>query len=325
MAEIFTVIACMKNEGAFLIDWMAHHKALGFDHAVICTNDCADTTATMVQRLQAMGLARHHATRHWPATSIQRAALKQAGRAPEVRGADWVWVCDADEFLAVRLGDGTVRALVAAASDGAEVISVPWRIFGPAGWWTYRDRPVTRHFTLAAPATGPGAPRFAYPKSLFRGRLPLRRIGIHAPVAQAGAAFRVELPGGIPLVPQHHRLFVQADYRYAQVNHYALRSGQSFLVKRDRGRVNHMGQDMGLDYWDRFDHAEEPCDAIQRIAPAVAEWRARLMADDVLAGLHRAAVRWHRARASALAADPAWAGMVAAIRERLARCESSPS
>lgn len=323
MAEVYTAITCMKNEGAFLIDWMAHHKALGFDHVVICTNDCADPTTRMAQRLQQMGLALHHATRHWPATSIQRSALKQVRRYGQVTGADWVWVCDADEYLAVRAGDGTARALVAMASSGAEVISVPWRIFGPSGRWHHEDRPVVGLFPLAEPAA---ARRFIYPKSLFRGGLPYHRIGIHAPVPREdlGRPFAVELPGGVPLIPQHHRLFVQADYRHAQVNHYALRSGQSFLVKRDRGRVNHTGQDMGADYWDRFDLGSDPCDAIGRIAPAAALWRARLMQDAPLAALHHEAVAWHRARAAALERDPAWAPIVAHIHERLATCASLP-
>ena len=319
----FTAVACMKNEGAFLIDWVAHHKALGFDRLVICTNDCTDPTVAMVLRLQALGLARHHATRHWPATSIQRSALKQVRRYPEVEGAGWLWVCDADEYLAVRLGDGSVQALAAAASPQAEVILVPWRIFGPAGRWTHADRPVPHLFPLAeAPHGGP-----TYPKALTRGLAQVHRIGIHRPVPREalGRDLVAELPGGVAPIAQRHRLFVQADWSGAQVNHYALRSGESFLVKRDRGRVNHTGQDMGLDYWDRFDRGQVPCGLIRRYDAAAADWRARLMADADLGPLHAQAVAWHRARAAELAARPDWAPLAAAIRERLSACASLPS
>ncbi|HMO07095.1 MAG TPA: glycosyltransferase family 2 protein [Paracoccaceae bacterium] len=323
MTAPFTAVACMKNEGAFLIDWVAHHKALGFDHLVICTNDCADPTVPMVQRLQALGLVRHHATRHWPATSIQRSALKQVRRYPEVEGAGWLWVCDADEYLAVRLGDGTVQALAAAASAGAEVVLVPWRIFGPAGQWAFRDAPVAHLFPLAE-APHPGA---TYPKALTRGLSQVHRIGIHRPVPREalGRDLIAELPGGVAPVPQRHRLFVQADWSGAQVNHYALRSGESFLVKRDRGRVNHTGQDMGLDYWDRFDRGAQACDLIRRYDDASAAWRARLTADADLAALHAQAVDWHRARAAHLAARPEWAPFAAALRQRLKTCASLPS
>jgi hypothetical protein len=318
----YTVITTMKNEGAFLLEWVAHHKVLGFDHILICTNDCADHTRRMALRLQEMGLARHHDTKVWAATSIQRSALKQAMRYPEVQGADWIYVCDADEFLVVKLGDGSARALVAAASEGTEVIPVPWRIFGPNGQRDYHEGPVTRQFTHArrAPPLHHVAP--AYPKSLFRGLSGVQRIGVHAPVAHPdlGRALRAELPGGQPMVRQHHPIFVQADYRFAQVNHYVLRSRDSFLVKRERGRVNHSLQTMDLDYWDRFDVAHDRCDAIRRYDQAMADWMARLMGDAPLAHLHRRAVVWHKARISALKADPAYAALIAATDERMARC-----
>lgn len=306
-----TVITTMKNEGAFLLEWVAHYKALGFDHILICTNDCADPTRRMVFRLQAMGLATHHATKPWPATSIQRSALKQATRHAIVQAAEWIFVCDADEFLVVKTGDGSARALINAASPGTEVISAPWRIFGPGGRTGYDDVPVTRAFRLAQPSSGPGRAAFAYGKSLFRGLRDVGRIGIHLPLPRAGLGrdLRREAPGGRPHVPQHHPMFVAADYSVAQVNHYALRSAESFLVKRDRGRVNHVGQEMGLDYWQRFDIAAEPCDAIRRYDDAVEGWRMRLMADPDLGFLHRKAVAWHRARIAALKEDPAHAAI----------------
>ena len=314
----YTVLTTMKNEGAFLLEWVAHHKALGFDNLLICTNDCADHTRRMVFRLEAMGLARHHATRHWPATSIQRSALKQATRYDIVRGAEWVWVCDADEFLTVKAGDGTVQALTAMASPGAEVISVPWRIFGPDGRMDYDEGPITRQFTRARRQGAPGAEGFVYGKSLFRGDLDYGRIGIHLPVPRDGAPdFKREEPGGTPWRPQHHPMFVAADYTEAQVNHYALRSAESFLVKRDRGRVNHVGQDMGLDYWDRFNIQEETCTAIRRYDGAVEEWLARLMADADLAFMHRKSVAWHRARIAALRADPGYGALWSALCERV--------
>lgn len=312
----FTVVTTMKNEGAFLLEWVAHHKALGFDHILICTNDCADHTRRMAFRLQAMGLAQHHATRAWAATSIQRSALKQATRYDIVTGADWVWVCDADEFLVVRCGDGSVRALVAAATEGAEVISVPWRIFGPAGQRAYREGRISQQFTRCGTE---GKRPFAYGKSLFRGNLPYHRIGIHLPIARPGApAFRREEPGGRAWRPQHHDMFVAADYDVAQVNHYALRSAESFLVKRDRGRVNHAGQEMGLEYWDRFDLSGEDCHAIRRYDAAVEDWMERLLSDAKLAFLHRKSVAWHRDRIAALKADPAHAGFWSALERRLA-------
>ena len=310
----FCVLTTMKNEGPFLLEWLAHHKALGFDDVVICTNDCADGTDAMVRRLQEMGLARHHATVK-AGTSIQRAAFRQARKLPEIAGAGWLWVCDADEFLVLHVGDGSVAALVAAGSAGVEVISVPWRVFGPAGRVRYEDRPVTEQFLRAEAGArrGEGKPVFA--KSLVRDPGRVGRIGVHAPLPPEGAApYRREAPGGRP-VREGQQMMVRARYDVAQVNHYALRSLESFLVKRDRGRVNHVGQDMGLDYWRRFDLGEVECRAIRRYDAAAEDWRVRLRGDAVLGALHGAAVDWHRARIAALRADPGMAALWAAVTE----------
>jgi hypothetical protein len=323
----FTVITTMKNEGAFLLEWVAHHKALGFDAIVICTNDCADVTRTMALRLQEMGLARHHATRAWAATSIQRSALKQVRRYAEVTEADWLYVCDADEFLVVKFGDGSVQALVGAASAGVEAIPVPWRTFGPDGQREYVPGRITQQFLRAGRVPDGGAQVPVYPKSLFRGLENLHRIGVHQPVPRPdlGRTLVTEAPGGVPFVRQRHPMFVQADYRFAQVNHYCLRSRDSFLVKRERGRVNHVGQSMDMDYWDRFNVAEVPCDAIRRYDAATEGWLADLMADQVLGALHAQAAGWHRTRIAALHASADYAPIIAATDERLGTCASSAS
>lgn len=292
----YTVLTTMKNEGAFLLEWVAHYKSLGFDHLVICTNHCADGTDAMVQRLEAMGLARHHATKTFGEKSFQRAAFRQARHYPEVAEADWLWVCDADEFLVVKVGDGSARALVAVASDEAEVISVPWRVFGSGGIDGYSEGPVTEQFVLAQAQARRGMPGAVFAKSLVKHPARVERIGVHGSLApeSLGRPFHREGPGARPVVRAAQHMMIRADYRVAQVNHYALRSRDSFLVKRERGRVNHVGEDMGFDYWQRFDLNEVRCDAIRRYDAAVAEWRARLMQDKGLAALHEAAVGWHK-------------------------------
>jgi hypothetical protein len=92
-----------------------------------------------------------------------------------------------------------------------------------------------------------------------------------------------------------------------------VRSAESFLVKRDRGRVNHSDQTMDLDYWQRFDLAEVTCAAIRRYDPAVESWLARLKEDRILADLHERAVGWHRARIAALLREPVYQELVQAI------------
>lgn len=305
----------MKNEAPFILEWVAHQKALGFDHIWVATNDCADPTVEILRRLQALGHVRQHNTRKWPAGGIQRSALRQALWYPEVTGAEAIFVCDADEFLVVKTGDGSIRHLAETAGEDWEVVSVAWRVFGPAGQQLYRDRRITRQFTLAErdPAGAPA--RGVYGKSLFRHLDRIRRIGIHGPEAhpELGRDLVRRFAGGLPYRQMGHAIQIAPDYSVAQVNHYALRSFESFLVKRDRGRVNHSEKPMEADYWHRFDHAEVRCDAIRRYDPAVSRWLARFHADAELHRLHVAAVAWHRAKIAELMALPGTRALAAEL------------
>jgi len=310
--ERYTVLSTMKNEGPFLLEWIAHYRALGFDDIVVCTNDCEDGTDRMLRRLQRMGLAQHHPTKIRKG-GIHRSALRQGARYDEVTGADWVFICDVDEFLNVHAGDGSVRAL-AEASGRPDVISVPWRIFGSGGVSAFEDRPVTAQFTRAEPAfdpeTHPDTGKFV--KSLFRPSDGIARVGLHVPIfdTAAEAVTSWVLPGGTPYRVNGETTGAAPVFDVAQVNHYALRSAESYLVKRDRGRANHSHHVLGVEYWDKFDRNEVEDTSIRRYDARVAEILTELRADPRLARLHRLAVAWHRTRTQAMRADPRTADLV---------------
>ena len=59
MSQAITVFTTMKNEGPYMLEWVAFHKTLGVDHFVIFTNDCEDGTDDIARRLQELGVASH--------------------------------------------------------------------------------------------------------------------------------------------------------------------------------------------------------------------------------------------------------------------------
>jgi len=75
-------------------------------------------------------------------------------------------------------------------------------------------------------------------------------------------------------------------------------------VKRDRGRVNHVGRDQGLAYWFRMNNNADADDSIQRNLPAMRAELARLMADPEIAAAHAHSVACHRAKIDELLALP---------------------
>ena len=83
-------------------------------------------------------------------------------------------------------------------------------------------------------------------------------------------------------------------YDLVTLNHYAVRSAESFLVKRDRGRVNHVDRDQGLSYWFRMNNNWEQNASAQTKLPIVQAEFERLMSDPELRAAHDYSVIKHR-------------------------------
>jgi hypothetical protein len=45
------IVTTMKNEGPFILEWLAYHRAIGVEDFLIYTNDCSDGTDTMLELL----------------------------------------------------------------------------------------------------------------------------------------------------------------------------------------------------------------------------------------------------------------------------------
>lgn len=97
-------ITSVRNEGAFLIDWLAHHRACGFTDFLVFSNDCDDGSDAMLDRLQAMGWLTHVPNPAPHPKGPQWEALKQADRHPLTRAADWIMVFDVDEYVNIHVG-----------------------------------------------------------------------------------------------------------------------------------------------------------------------------------------------------------------------------
>ena len=102
-----TAVTCVKNEGPFLLEWIAFNRVLGVTDFLFYSNDCTDATDRLLDALAAKGLVVHLPN---PAEgrNYQMEALKDAAKQPVVTEADWVWVADVDEFLNIHIGDHTI-------------------------------------------------------------------------------------------------------------------------------------------------------------------------------------------------------------------------
>ncbi len=311
------IVTTMKNEGPFILEWLAYHRAIGVQDFLIYTNDCTDGTDTLLDLLQSKGLVQH---RDNPYRTLnlkpQHAALQAAETEPMIEQADWAICMDVDEYLNIKLGDGTLPALYAAmeqALPGANLISATWRLFGNAGIHAYKDRFVIQQFTRCAPEMI-RKPHQAWGfKTLFRTLDIYRKLGVHRPKGlrpDLWTQVRWLNGSGKPMPTEMLRngwrsTLQTYGYDWVSLNHYAVRSAESFLVKRDRGRVNHVDRDQGLNYWFRMNHNSDADTSIQRMIPALQAEYARLLADPEIAAAHAQSVARHAAKIADLRAADA--------------------
>jgi hypothetical protein len=238
LAPPVALVSCMRNEGIHILEWLAYHRTIGFGSVVICTNDCEDGSDTLLDRLAAAGEVTHLPNPLPPGTPPQAAGIARAMAHLATSDADWLAHLDSDEFLNIAPGAASVQTLTARAGN-AHAIALPWRMFGDNGHqdWPGETLPA---FTACAAAPDPATVKF---KSLFRFRafgsasdhMPTDPL-IDAPVAvnSAGEPLSPAILHGPPRSRYHP--VETALNGGAQVNHYAIRSTDVFLLKNDRGR-----------------------------------------------------------------------------------------
>ena len=297
-------ILTVRNEGAFLLEWLAHHKAAGFTDFLVFSNDCDDGTDEILDRLASMGWLTHEPNPGpYEQGGIQFTALKAAAKHALVKAADWILPLDVDEFVNIHVGQGQISDLIGALPD-ATAITLTWRLFGNAGEVRFRDGLVTDIFTKAAPEIMHWPWRSAMFKTIYRNDGTYRKPGVHRPrdpddsmIAEArwydshGRA----LPDRFRTQGIFNR-YGQANYGFAQLNHYPLGAMESFVLKADRGRAVHADDRLGLDYWIERNFNTESDRSISTYAPARDAHLADLKSDAQLNALHEAAVHWRQTR-----------------------------
>ncbi len=308
--QSFLIVTTMKNEGAFMLEWIAYNLSIGFTDFLIFTNDCEDGTEKMAARLEDLGIAVHLPNKLNPGQSPQRKALRRAWRHPKVQASDWLICSDVDEFLNIRVGDGKLADLVDRIGE-VDAVSLCWKLFGNSGRLEFTPGFVTEQFLFAAP-------EYRYPnfrargvKTLFRNNGRFKRFGIHRPKTfEGGPELNWVDAGGNPMprnfVSQGWSAKRGFSHDFARLHHYAVRSVDSFLVKRDRGRTNHINIDQGLEYWKAMNANQiEDQSILEKIAPAKAKYDL-LLRDPKLAELHEAACKWHQEKTLMLRQLEGW-------------------
>lgn len=232
-----TIISSMKNECPYILEFVAHYIAIGFDKVLIVTNDNSDESILLLSHLKAAGIIDYIGHTVPDKNVPQRNAFRLARVWLEANSpGHYVYVADADEFLILH-EDSSVSDYIE-RFDRVPAISFNWKFFGSDGHETrprglvmenYQHRAEDRlreHRTL---------------KSMFRFDEDLEGFSAHFPTHKNLEAINYQYADGTPYPARltqtkPHQDWSEVHFRPACINHYGIKSYEEFSGKRLRGR-----------------------------------------------------------------------------------------
>ncbi|WP_273501177.1 glycosyltransferase family 2 protein [Paracoccus sphaerophysae] len=306
------LLSSMKDEGPYALEFVAHHRAMGFDRLFIASNDCSDGTDRLLDALDRGGAITHYRNDLSPDDIPQHAAYAGMRQRFGLDRADWLMVLDADEFLSVTVGQGRVQDMTAQTQDDDDIIMLSAKTFGTTPDPDWHPGLVTEQFqrrlALGHRANCPvktiarGIDRFGaihnHSVNIYRGTEPLTVL--------RSDGSRFQIPPGIRLwrylrnIPRD-----QIRHGFAHYNHYAIKSMASFALRQERQLgTDPAGKDNDrhtLGYFDNIARARvADGDFVTRHGAALRAEMARLLTLPGVAEAQAEAERRYDARIAAL-------------------------
>ncbi len=206
------------------------------------------------------------------------------------------------------MGDGSLKALFAAV-NGAKVVSLTHLDFGDSGVENYEDFLLTERLTECdqlAPTSSDqrGVKTFVHCDS------PGFRLSNHRPYFEDPTSRDIDWVDGSGravassfIASEIKGLDCRGSYGLAQINHYPVRTKETYLTKSRKGNVIAIDKFVGLKYWKRRNKKHARDTSIAGHIPAMQDVLRRLLAEPGVLELHNNAVARHREEIAGLRGD----------------------
>jgi hypothetical protein len=236
-SSALTVVAIIKNEGAYLEEWFQFHMGVGVDRFIIYDNDSTDNGPEIIKKYVAKGIAEYIPWPHFCADRYTQSLAYAHALCQFGSQAEWMAFIDLDEFLFSPLDQDMNRVLKNYRDVPA--IAAFWVMFGTSGHKVRPPGSVLQSYTR----------RYRSPNS-SEGRTMRNFKSIVQPsrvtAVLGGHSFRTDL--GLPVAvdenrnPVFHRKSAVHSAEIFRINHYYTRSEEDFRRKVARGSVNIAGE-----------------------------------------------------------------------------------
>ncbi len=309
------VTTCMKDEGPFILEWLAWHRAIGVTDFVVFTNHCTDGTDRMLDHLHDMGEVTHlpNPALATGSTFYQPVALAYLHHLRAFREADFVISMDVDEFINLRPGQESLAELFG-KSGPFDALSMTELNHGSNRQMTYSRGWITEQFPLHETET-PGKFKARHGVKTITRLSPLvSKIRNHRPdFSGHGPPARWldgsgRVLGSLAADASENGIDCRGTYGLVSLDHFPLRSLDSYLMKMLRGDVVVADKQVSQTYWRVRNRNHDDTSRLARHLPKARAFHERVYAPDArLMAIHDAACAAHEDRITTLGDIPALA------------------
>ena len=257
--------AIMKQEEPYVLEWVAYHKALGFD-LIIADNGGTDNTTKILTALDTAGIITRIDFRFCiktPQIPAYRAIMRVARRLK----IDIIGLLDCDEFFARNVpinalnpDEGARHIAMEFQNFDASQISYYWLIYGSRTEQRDINLPVLERFSYHAKIDeslnkkAKSFKSFVNVKDMFRfSNILFLGPQIMSPHIFDGATKKwiIDDKQVDPITYNQHQRNV--THNNGLILHYIIKSREEFGVKKSRGSATHDLSKYNNDYFSKFD------------------------------------------------------------------------
>jgi hypothetical protein len=250
------VVATARNEGMYLLEWLAYHKSIGIDAFFIYSNNNDDGSDALLRRLSEAGAI------YWLENIVEGDTVPQfkaynhaLNVLPNVLDYHWTLVLDLDEFLVInpdRFGNLSDYLGWQEQQPPIDAIGFNWIFMSSSGLNKWSGDFLRSRFTKRW-----GGPDI-HIKSMFR---PQRFLSsqCHYPVTDWRVPVAMRDSSGYPHLNYYGGEGIQPAFllhpkaEAAWVNHYFFKSAEEFVWKRSRNTGDHsISENMLTPHWLRM-------------------------------------------------------------------------